>query len=375
MRTASVIVDAFPRRPLQLAYEPPNGRAHIGIVLLFVGALLADIFFFVPAILDDLRLGNSGVEGEGVRIDSEVSDFKSLIECTARIPLPYYCDPTVFFRTIEQGPGARISDIAGISPADKAGFKSGDIIVSVDGQAIERFSDLQEILAQSGGKMLAFEVDRSGTRITLRATPERGGTWDIYGYRTRNRPDYLGLTFGTPRRKTLYYLFYDFGGMEAESTFTVNYDPNDPSRISTSWGREFIVNRIVTQTFIVLLAVAVVWAGLLLYRSNKKKWRSLMAMAQNPRPVVARFVRVATWQERAVVHFTWSDLATGATRQDKTEMPEAMQPFWLDRERTTMLALAGPDGHALQLDEDLSFVELTDEELAVIHGNRTTPSV
>ena len=64
-------------------------------------------------------------------------------------------------------------------------------------------------------------------------------------------------------------------------------------------------------------------------------------MAQNPLRVIAKFVRVAPKQDHAIVHFTWSDPETAATRHDSARLPGAMQPFWLDCTRTTMLALAG----------------------------------
>jgi regulator of sigma E protease len=69
------------------------------------------------------------------------------------------------------------------SAAERAGFKAGDRVLSVDGDAIESFSELQSIVMLSAGEPLTIVVDRQGTHVTLNATPER-----------QEQPDRLGGT-------------------------------------------------------------------------------------------------------------------------------------------------------------------------------------
>jgi serine protease Do len=56
-------------------------------------------------------------------------------------------------------------------PADDAGLRSGDVIVSVDGHAVTNTSDLGHILADlQPGDSVPVEVDRSGQQQTLNVT-------------------------------------------------------------------------------------------------------------------------------------------------------------------------------------------------------------
>lgn len=55
--------------------------------------------------------------------------------------------------------------------AEAAGFRAGDLIVSIDGRPIDRFEQLQEIVAASSGEALDVTVRREGSELTLTATP------------------------------------------------------------------------------------------------------------------------------------------------------------------------------------------------------------
>ena len=57
------------------------------------------------------------------------------------------------------------------SPAQKAGFESGDLILSLDGKPLQSFSDLKDIVLQSNEKELEALVLRDGQEITLNVTP------------------------------------------------------------------------------------------------------------------------------------------------------------------------------------------------------------
>jgi regulator of sigma E protease len=79
----------------------------------------------------------------------------------------------------------RVDELVADGAALKAGFKPGDLIVSIDCQAIESFSDMQRIVSGSSDRELAFDLNRNGTIITLKATPDRRETTDRFGNKLR----------------------------------------------------------------------------------------------------------------------------------------------------------------------------------------------
>ncbi|MCD4511672.1 RIP metalloprotease RseP [Brucella pseudogrignonensis] len=72
--------------------------------------------------------------------------------------------------------GRQIADplVAGVqpgSPAAEAGFEPGDRFISVEGQKITIFSDVQRIVSGRSGDELDFTVERGGKMVDLKATP------------------------------------------------------------------------------------------------------------------------------------------------------------------------------------------------------------
>ena len=61
----------------------------------------------------------------------------------------------------------RIGEVKPGLPAAAAGFQPGDLITSIDGEAIEGFEDVQRIIAGNGNRKLHFGIDRSGEKLTL----------------------------------------------------------------------------------------------------------------------------------------------------------------------------------------------------------------
>jgi regulator of sigma E protease len=66
----------------------------------------------------------------------------------------------------------RVDKVSEASAAEKAGIRPGDVIVSVDGQAIATFPQLQTIIAASAGKSLALVVERAGGKVDIDVTPD-----------------------------------------------------------------------------------------------------------------------------------------------------------------------------------------------------------
>ena len=68
----------------------------------------------------------------------------------------------------------RIDEVKANTAAAAAGFKVGDTVVSIDGKAIDGFSDVARIVAISPRRPLTFVIDRGGGEtVTLTATPEQ----------------------------------------------------------------------------------------------------------------------------------------------------------------------------------------------------------
>jgi regulator of sigma E protease len=91
----------------------------------------------------------------------------------------------------------RVAAISAGSAAESAGFQIGDLVVAVNGERIESFTDLQRIVGLSAGVALTIEVDRGGQKISLVATPRLESRDSVAGPRhmgmlgisARNTPD------------------------------------------------------------------------------------------------------------------------------------------------------------------------------------------
>jgi regulator of sigma E protease len=79
----------------------------------------------------------------------------------------------------------RVDELVPDGAAASAGFKPGDVIISIDGQAIETFADMQRIVSAGADHELTFEVNRGGVLLTLKATPARREISDRFGNKLR----------------------------------------------------------------------------------------------------------------------------------------------------------------------------------------------
>jgi len=86
----------------------------------------------------------------------------------------------------------RVDAVRPNSVAAAAGFQPGDVVLTIDGRAVESFTDMQRIVSTSAGEPLVFEVDRGGARITINATPALEEVKDNFG--NVNRIGVLGIT-------------------------------------------------------------------------------------------------------------------------------------------------------------------------------------
>ncbi len=70
------------------------------------------------------------------------------------------------------------------SPAAVAGFKPGDLIVSIDGRKIRSFTEVQDIIRGSAGVPVDITVKRDGKSLPLKVTPSRVEVDNLLGGKT-----------------------------------------------------------------------------------------------------------------------------------------------------------------------------------------------
>jgi regulator of sigma E protease len=87
----------------------------------------------------------------------------------------------VFMLYGKQTMSARVDSVQAGSAAAEAGFKAGDVVVAINGRAIENFAEMQRIVSANAGETLAVTVDREGQRIVLQAKPALKEVKDNFG--------------------------------------------------------------------------------------------------------------------------------------------------------------------------------------------------
>jgi len=87
----------------------------------------------------------------------------------------------IFMIVGKQTTTARIDAVQENSAAAAAGFRPGDLVVSIDGEKIGSFSDMQRIVSVSSGEPLKIVVERDGKPVTLTATPQLKELKDNFG--------------------------------------------------------------------------------------------------------------------------------------------------------------------------------------------------
>jgi len=81
----------------------------------------------------------------------------------------------------EQTTAAKVDVVTPGSAAERAGFQPGDRVLSIDGQKIANFGEMQHIVTMSPGVTLTFVVERDRQQVELKATPEVKEIADRFG--------------------------------------------------------------------------------------------------------------------------------------------------------------------------------------------------
>jgi regulator of sigma E protease len=75
----------------------------------------------------------------------------------------------------------RVDAVQTGSAAEAAGFKAGDLVLTINGKPIESFGDMQRLVGASPGQALSVVVERAGAQVALTATPQLREMKDNFG--------------------------------------------------------------------------------------------------------------------------------------------------------------------------------------------------
>ncbi len=98
----------------------------------------------------------------------------------------------IFMVVGKQTTSARVDAVQPGSAAEAAGFKPGDLVLSIDGEKIDSFSDMQRIVSISSGEPLKIVVERKNAEVALTATPQLKEIKDNFG--NTHRLGVLGIS-------------------------------------------------------------------------------------------------------------------------------------------------------------------------------------
>jgi regulator of sigma E protease len=87
----------------------------------------------------------------------------------------------IFMTVGKQTTSARVDTVQAGSAAQAAGFKPGDLVLTINGETIESFSDMQRIVSISAGAPLTVKVERDNAQVTLKAVPQLKEIKDNFG--------------------------------------------------------------------------------------------------------------------------------------------------------------------------------------------------
>ncbi len=78
-----------------------------------------------------------------------------------------------------------VEDVSPGYPAETAGLKKGDLIVSIDGKDISKWEELQNIVTNSQGKEISLKVNRDGEILEIKVTPKPFTEKNLFGEEIR----------------------------------------------------------------------------------------------------------------------------------------------------------------------------------------------
>jgi len=89
------------------------------------------------------------------------------------------------------------------SPAEKAGLKVGDLILTISGRQVKTWTDVEIAISSKPGKLLFLEVEREGKKLTLALKTEERTRYGLgyAGFMARSLTQIRMVTPGSPAEK------------------------------------------------------------------------------------------------------------------------------------------------------------------------------
>jgi regulator of sigma E protease len=85
------------------------------------------------------------------------------------------------FLGVPSSPTSRIGEVSPGFPAEAAGLKKGDLVLSIDGEEVSQWEDLFKIIRNSQGKELLLKVKREDKTLDIKVTPKLTIQKNIFG--------------------------------------------------------------------------------------------------------------------------------------------------------------------------------------------------
>ncbi|ANU13545.1 RIP metalloprotease RseP [Planococcus halocryophilus] len=122
-----------------------------------------------------------------------------------------------------------ITEVTEESPAAEAGMQNGDLVTSIEGDAIATWDELVESVQNNAGNPLAFEVERDGEPLDFTITPEvaeqSAEEVGVIGvlYQSPMEKDFLGsFAYGAERTIFWFKEIFRLLGMLVTGQFTID---------------------------------------------------------------------------------------------------------------------------------------------------------
>jgi regulator of sigma E protease len=75
----------------------------------------------------------------------------------------------------------KIGEVSPGLPAEKAGLKKGDLVLSIDDVGVSKWDDLSKIIRDSKGKELLMKVKREGETLEIKVAPQPSKVKNVFG--------------------------------------------------------------------------------------------------------------------------------------------------------------------------------------------------
>jgi regulator of sigma E protease len=76
---------------------------------------------------------------------------------------------------------SKVGEVSPGLPAETAGLKKGDVVLSIDGEAVSKWDDISRIIRGSNGRELSIQVKRNGDLFETKVTPQSSKVKNLFG--------------------------------------------------------------------------------------------------------------------------------------------------------------------------------------------------